>query len=209
MPLFPEFSAHELQELLGHAATRAYRKSAVILNEGDPADSVYFVLHGRVRIFLSNAKGREIIIGHLGPGDYFGEMCLEPGSRSASVVTLEASQFAIVRAAEFRDFLKTHPDFMLALMGKIVRRARALARNVKSLALLDVYGRLCQLLHEMAKPKGSIWIIDECPTQQEIAGRIGSSREMISRIFKELVAGGYLSVSRQCIEILRRLPTAW
>ncbi|MFZ4534806.1 Crp/Fnr family transcriptional regulator [Propionivibrio sp.] len=209
LPGSSDLNPSELATLLASAVIRSYPKNAVILNEGDEGDSVYFVLAGKVKIFLSNDQGREVVIGQFGPGDYFGEMLLEPGSRSASVMTLDASRFAVVRLEEFREFLKTHPDFMLALVGKLIRRSRTLARNVKSLALLDVYGRLAQLLHEMARPHGNTWFIDEPLTQQEIANRIGSSREMISRIFKDLVAGGYLIVSRQRIEIKRHLPTAW
>lgn len=208
-PLFPDLSARELDDLLGRATVRGYSRNTVIVNEGDDAESVYFILSGRVKVFLSNEQGREVVIGTLGPGDYFGEMSLEPGTRSASVITLEPSRFAVVKVAEFRAFLKDNPDFMLTVIRKLIRRTRTLARNLKSLALLDVYGRLSQLLQEMARREGEIWIIDAPPTQQEIAGRIGSSREMISRIYKDLVAGGYLSVSRERIEIRRRLPTAW
>jgi len=209
LPEFPDLTASELAALLEHAVMRSYPKNAVIINEGDEGDSVFFVIRGKVKVFLSNDQGREVVIGQLGPGEYFGEMLLEPGSRSASVMSLDASRFAVVRIEEFREFLKSHPEFVLALMGKLIRRSRTLARNVKSLALLDVYGRLAQLLHELARQQGETWLIDEPLTQQEMASRIGSSREMISRIFKDLVAGGYLTVSRQRIEIRRRLPTAW
>lgn len=208
-PEFPELSPEETAALLGRATLRSYPRNAIIINEGDETDSVYFVMSGRVRVFLSNDRGREVVIGTLGAGDYFGEMALEPGSRSASVITVEPSRFAIVRMPEFRAFLSEHPDFTLALMGKLIRRARALTRNLKSLALLDVYGRLAQLLQELARPEGEGWVVDEALTQHEIASRIGSSREMVSRIFKDLVAGGYLSVARHRIEIRRRLPTAW
>jgi CRP/FNR family cyclic AMP-dependent transcriptional regulator len=209
LPDIPNLSAAETETLMSLATVRSYPKHAVIINEGDKADSVFFVLSGRVKVYLSNEQGREVVIGSLGPGDYFGEMSLEPGSRSASVMTLESARFAIVPIADFRTFLTGHPDFMLALIGKLIRRTRTLARNVKALALLDVYGRLAQLLQEMARQEGDVWVIDEALTQQEIAARIGSSREMISRIFKDLVAGGYLTINRHHIEIRRRLPTAW
>lgn len=209
IPVFPELTPDETTALMARATVRSYPRHAIIISEGDETDSVYFVLSGRVKVFLANEQGREVVIGSLGPGDYFGEMAMEPGSRSASVMTHDPSRFAIVRMPEFRQFLKDHPDFALALLGKLIRRARALTRNLKSLALLDVYGRLAQLLHEIATQEGDIWVVNEPLTQQEIASRIGSSREMVSRIFKDLVGGGYLAVSRQRIEIRRRLPTAW
>jgi len=209
LPNFSDLTASELDALMKTAIVRSYPKNSVILIEGDEGDSVYFVLQGRVKVFLSNDQGREIVISQIGAGDYFGEMSLEPGSRSASVMTTEPSRFAIVKMDLFREFLRAHPEFMLSVIGKLIRRTRTLARNVKNLALLDVYGRLSQLLHDLATPEGNIWVIDTPMTQRDIAGHIGSSREMISRIFKDLIAGGYLDVTRNRIEIRRRLPTAW
>jgi CRP/FNR family cyclic AMP-dependent transcriptional regulator len=209
LPPFSDLTQSDLDSLLERAMIRSYAKNSVLVTEGDDGDSVYFVLKGRVKVFLSNDQGREIVISQIGPGDYFGEMSLEPGHRSASVMTTEPSRFAIVRMDDFRDFLRAHPDFMLTVIGKLIRRSRTLARNVKNLALLDVYGRLAQLLHELASPEGAIWVIETPMTQRDIANQIGSSREMISRIFKDLIAGGYLDVTRSRIEIRRRLPTAW
>lgn len=209
LPPFSDLTQGDLDALLERAMVRSYAKNTVIVTEGDTGESIYFVLKGKVKVFLSNDHGREIVISQIGAGDYFGEMSLEPGSRSASVMTMEQSRFAVVKIADFRDFLKAHPEFMLALIGKLIRRSRTLARNVKNLALLDVYGRLAQLLHDLAVPEGSIWVIETPMTQRDIANHIGSSREMISRIFKDLIAGGYLDVTRQRIEIRRRLPTAW
>ena len=95
LPEFPDLTSSELAALLERAVMRSYPRNAVIINEGDEGDSVYFVIRGKVKVFLSNDPGREVVIGQLGPGDYFGEMLLEPGSRSASVMTLDASRFAV------------------------------------------------------------------------------------------------------------------
>jgi len=209
LPTFADLTHSELEAMLARASIRSYSKNSVIVTEGDTGDSVYFILNGCVKVYLSNELGREIVVSQIGTGDYFGEMSLEPGTRSASVMTTEASKFAVVKMDVFQEFLKTHPDFMLAVIGKLIRRSRTLARNVKNLALLDVYGRLAQLLHELAKPEGNIWVIEKPMTQRDFANHIGSSREMISRIFKDLISGEYLVVTRQRIEIRRRLPTAW
>lgn len=203
--LSPEAAA----DLLRHASMRTYPRNMVIINEGDDTDSVYFILSGRLKVFLSDEKGREVDIGFLGAGEYFGEMALEPGNRSASVVTIEPCRVAAVRITDFRVFMRDHPDFTFRLLGKLIRRTRAVTRNLKSLALLDVYARLTQLLHELAQADGDTWLIDEPLSQQQIACRIGCSREMVSRIFKDLVAGGYLELSRRNIRIKRHLPRSW
>ena len=91
------------------------------------------------------------------------------------------------------------------VLGKLIRRSRVVTRNLKSLALLDVYGRLTQLLQELAENIDGRSVIAEPLTQQEMASRIGCSREMVSKIFKDLTAGGYLTISRRRIEIKGRL----
>jgi CRP/FNR family transcriptional regulator, cyclic AMP receptor protein len=204
-----ELSAEESEDLLRTSTLRTYPRNTVVINEGDDTDAVYFILSGRVKVFLADENGREVDIGFLGAGDYFGEMALEPGYRSASVMTLDSCKLAMVRIEDFRLFLRHHPDFAFQLITRLIRRARAVTKNLKNLALLDVYGRLAQLLHELSRAEDDHWVIDEPLSQQQIACRIGCSREMVSRIFKDLVAGGYLTVFRGRIDIRRRLPRSW
>lgn len=205
----PDLSSQDAEKLLACATIRSFPRHAVVISEGDDTHSVYFILSGAVRIFLSDNDGNEVVIGTLRGGEYFGEMALEPGSRSASVMALEPLKLAIVSMDEFRAFLKTHPDFLFAVLGKMIRRVRAVNRNIKSLALLDVYGRLVQLLQDLAGQVEGELMIDVPPTQQEMASRIGCSREMVSKIMKDLAAGGYLDISRKRIVIKRRLPASW
>ncbi|MBY0572364.1 MAG: Crp/Fnr family transcriptional regulator [Undibacterium sp.] len=205
----PDLPQQDADDLLEHAIFRSFPRNAIIINEGDETDSVYFIISGHVRVFLADANGNEASIGVLKAGDYFGEMALEPGSRSASIMAVEATSLAIVRMADFRTFLSSHPAFVFSLIGKLIRRARGVTRNLKSLALLDVYGRLVQLLQELAEDIDGARVINEPLTQQELANRIGCSREMVSKILKDLTAGGYLVISRKRVEIKRPLPSAW
>ncbi|CAN5264846.1 cAMP-activated global transcriptional regulator CRP [soil metagenome] len=204
-----DLSPQDTEELMKSAVTRTYPRNTIIINEGDDTDSVYFILSGIVKVFLSDDDGNEVVIGTLKASDYFGEMALEPGSRSASIMALEPVTLAIVRLTDFRAFLMAHPDFLFALLCKLIRRTRATNRNLKSLALLDVYGRLVQLLNDLAVDVNGQRVIDQPLTQQEMANRIGCSREMVSKIFKDLTAGGYLVITRQKIDIMRRLPASW
>jgi len=101
------------------------------------------------------------------------------------------------------------PEFSLHLICKLIRRVRALTNNVKSLALMDVYGRVARMLLELAKERDGALVIEGRPTQQEMASRVGASREMVNRILKDLSEGGYITVGRDRITIARTLPHAW
>jgi len=207
--MVPDLSPADVKDLLKHAVIRAFPRNAIIINEGDDTNGVYFIISGTVRIFLADEEGNQIVISTMGAGEYFGEMALEPGSRSASVMAMEPVRLAIVSLDDFRAFLRSHPDFIFSLLGKLIRRTRALNRNLKGMALLDVYGRLVQLLNDLAETVDKERVIVEPLTQQEIASRIGCSREMVSKIMKDLAAGDYLDISRKRIVIKRRLPTSW
>ncbi|MBI3042988.1 MAG: Crp/Fnr family transcriptional regulator [Betaproteobacteria bacterium] len=202
-------SAEELRAISAHAQTRAFPRNAVVLNEGDHTDSLYIILEGRVKAFVSDPDGKEVVLSTQAAGEYFGEMVLDEGPRSASVMTLEPSKFLIVPKADFKDFLLKNPVFAVRVIEKLIHRVRALTENVKSLALMDVYGRVARLLLELAKDEGGKLVIREKLTQQDIASRVGASREMISKIFKDLSTGGYISVEQKHITINKTPPRHW
>jgi len=198
-----------LRPLLQRAVTKSYPKNAIIISEGDKTEGLYIIVAGRVRIFLANDNGKEVTLGVEGPGEYFGEMTLDGGPRSASVVTLEPSRFLVVPRADLEAFLGEHPAFAVHVLGKLIRRVRILTNNVKSLELQDVYGRFTRLLHELAVEQDGKRVVLEKLTQQEIANRIGASREMVSLIVKDLTKGGYLSLSGKRMTIEKKLPLEW
>ena len=199
----------ELKALSRRAIMRAFAKNTVVVSEGDRADSLYIVLSGRVRVYVSDDQGKEMFLSEAGKGEYFGEMALDEGPRSASVITLEPTRFLVVPKDDFAAFLAQSPEFALHLVRKLIRRVRALTHDVKSLALMDVYGRVARMLLDLAVERDGALVIDDRPTQQEMANRIGASREMISRILTELAAGGYIEVARDRITICRALPCGW
>jgi CRP/FNR family transcriptional regulator, cyclic AMP receptor protein len=199
----------ELKALSERAIMRAFAKNTVIVSEGDRADSLYIVLSGRVRVYVSDDQGKEMFLSEAGKGEYFGEMALDEGPRSASVITLEPTRFLVVPKDDFAAFLAQSPEFALHLVRKLIRRVRALTHDVKSLALMDVYGRVARMLLDLAVERDGALVIEDRPTQQEMANRIGASREMISRILTELAAGGYIEVARDRITIARTLPCGW
>lgn len=209
VPLFATLSDEELGRLADLATRKTLGKNSVVVREGDNTDSLYIVLSGKVKIYLNDKQGREVVLGMAGDGEYFGEMVLDGGPRSASVMTLEPSEFAVLRKADLESYLRNNPEVALAIIRELIGRVRSLTENVRSLALLDVYGRFRKLLLDLAVEVNGHKTIKEPLTQQEIANRIGASREMISRILRELNIGGYISIERKRITLLRDLPTGW
>jgi CRP/FNR family cyclic AMP-dependent transcriptional regulator len=202
-------SGEEIDSLSKGAVIRTYQKHAVVVNEGDRTDSLYVILSGRVKVFVADEDGHEVVLSTQGAGEYFGEMVLDEGPRSASVMTLEPSRFAIVTKEQFSAFLASHPAFTLRLVRKLIHRARALTNNVRSLALLDVCGRVARLLLELSVEESGRRVIPERLTQQDIASRVGASREMVSLILKDLAVGGYIELGRGRITLRRGLPKRW
>lgn len=198
-----------VQALAAHGIVRNYRKNAVIITEGDPSDSLYVILSGRVKVYLSDDNGKEVVLDVHGPGNYVGEMAFDDQPRSASVMALEPCTLSVVKQSQFREFLKQEPDAVEHLIRNLIRRARTATETVRSLALLDVYGRVARLLLNLAVEKDGQLIIEEPLSRQEIARRVGCSREMISRLFKELIAGGYLAIEGGRIVLKRTLPKHW
>ena len=203
-----------LRKIAERGGVRTYPPNSIFINEGEKSDTFFIVLSGRVKVFGSDAAGNQVVYATHGPGEYVGEMTLDGGTRTASVITLEKTTCAVVSGSELRDFIAQHPDFALNLIHKLIRRAREATEGVKNLALLDVYGRICVLLTSLAEQDesdsaGGVLRIRERLTQQDIADRVGSSREMVSRIFKDLTAGGYLSTDSGKLTLLRKLPAHW
>jgi CRP/FNR family cyclic AMP-dependent transcriptional regulator len=199
----------DLQALAAHGAVKSFAKGTIVVSEGDETDALYVILSGRVKVFVADEHGKEAVLGTQGPGEYFGEMVLDGGPRSASVMALEPSRLAVVPQVRFREFLYSHPAFSVELLENLIRRTRALTENVKSLALMDVYGRVARLLLELARDDGGKLVVDEKLTQQDIASRVGASREMIGKIMKDLADGGYISVERKRITVHKVLPRHW
>jgi CRP/FNR family cyclic AMP-dependent transcriptional regulator len=199
----------DLKDFAHHAVARTFPKNTIVVTEGDRTDSLYIIVSGKVKIYVSDEKGKEIVLSESGPGEYFGEMVLDEGPRSATVMTLEPTQFLVIPKEDFEEFVKKSPDFALHLILKLIKRVRTLTNDVKSLALMDVYGRVARMLLDLAVEKGGKLVIENKPTQQEMASRVAASREMVSRILTDLVTGGYIEVERDRIVIAKELPRAW
>jgi len=210
IPLFSDLDETQLQALSRRAVIRHYPRNTIILSEGDSSDSLYCIISGRVKVFLNDEEGKEVILNNQQSGDYFGELALlDSGPRSASVMTLEDCRLYVISKADFDEFLDQHQEASRRIMAGLVSRLRALTENVRSLALMDVYGRVARVLLELAIEEDGVLIIKDTLTQQDIASRVGASREMVSRILKELKTGGYIEINKKHIVIKEKLPHGW
>jgi CRP/FNR family cyclic AMP-dependent transcriptional regulator len=198
-----------IRELASRGQARTFPKNAVIINEGDRGDTLFVILSGKVKVYVSDDDGREMILDMHGAGDYVGEMSLDGQPRSASVMTMEPTTCAVLSRDELRAAIGRNPDIAMAIIEKLIERARIATDNVKNLALMDVYGRVARLLLSLAKEEGGKLVVPERMTQQDIADRVGASRDMISRIFKDLTVGGYVTVENRQITINRKPPARW
>ena len=198
-----------LRAVAGRGGVRSYGAHTVLVSEDDRSDTLFIILSGRVKAYGSAADGREVVYGIQGAGEYFGEMTLDGGPRSASVMTIEPTTCAVVPGFAVREFLAQNPDFALHLVKKLIRLVRKSTEHVKSLALDDVYGRVTKLLGTLAREEGGVRVVPDKLTQQDIAQRVGSSREMVSRVFKPLTEGGYVELRAGRIVLLKKLPARW
>lgn len=199
-----------LRPLALRGTIRSYRKNTVIINEGELGDSLFVLLQGRVKVYSTDADGREIIFNTVEAGDYFAEMWLDGGPRSASVMTVEPCICSVVDRAALREHLAEEPEFALELVTQVIRRARAATETARNMALLDVYGRVIVTLESQrgaASPDEPLTLTQI--THQNIANRVGASREMVSRLLKDLEKGGYIELGVKRITLLKKLPARW
>jgi CRP/FNR family cyclic AMP-dependent transcriptional regulator len=207
--LFSGLSQPEIAALADAAVVRTFPKNTIGVTEGERSDSLYVILTGRVKVFVADENGKELVLNTEGPGEYFGELALDEGPRTASVGTLETSKLAVIPNDALRAFLASHPDAALRLIRGLIGRIRHMTESIKDLALLDVYGRVAKLLLELATEVDGRLIVDQRLTHQQVADRVSASREMVSRIFKDLTTGGYIAAEDGRIVIKRRPPRAW
>lgn len=202
--------SESLLALAARGETRKYRKGTLLIQEGDQGDTIFIILSGRMRAFSTGDNDREITYGVYGRGEYIGEMSLDGGPRSASVITTETTTCAVISRRTLERFIAERPEFAFELLAKVIRRARVATLNARQLALNDVYGRLKALLGTLAvaQPDGSLRLTERV-THQEIANRLGCSREMVSRLMKDLERGGYVVQQQGLYAVLKPLPQRW
>ncbi|MCK9388041.1 MAG: cyclic nucleotide-binding domain-containing protein [Sulfuritalea sp.] len=193
LPIFETLDDKSLRPLLRVAMLRHVPRHTVVLHAGDHTDNIYFVLSGVLKVQISDEEGREVILSMLGPGELFGEMgVLDDHPRSATVLAVESSEVVVIGKEDFKQCLAENPDVSLFIMRNLTKRLRLADRNIESLALFDVYGRVARLLLEAAEIVDGRKVVTHKITKQDIAKMIGASREMVSRVMRDLLAQGLI-----------------
>lgn len=178
----------------------------IIIQEGATDQCLYVILAGTVKVYSSNEGGREVVLDLHGPGGYVGEMALDAGERSASVVTQTACTCAVVSGADLHAAVQECPALALQIINELIRRLRTATDKVKSLALRDVFGRVTAQLRQLAVERTAAGLVSPRLTHQDLANYCGCAREMVTRVLKELTDGGFISVSAHRITLPRELP---
>lgn len=217
--LFSHLTAEQLEQLALQARELSFRKHAVIMNEGDPGESMYIVKGGTVKVFVSDEDGHELVLYEQGPGAAIGDIALldnEP--RSASVMALEACTVLSIGKQAFLDCLMQSPETAINIIRSLTARLRDATEGSRRLALDNVYRRLADKLHELAGIDPAVGVDTESAqpphlpkkySHQELGNMIGASREMVGKIMAELVKGEYVEVRDGRLHLLRKLPRNW
>src|SRR3954468_23282272 len=206
VPLFSSFTDQQLALLLPAVQHRRFPRGSYVIRAGEETDALYIILAGRAKVLIPDDDGNEVILSMIGPNEFFGEMgLLDDQPRSASVETLEPCEMLRITRSAFLACLKDNFDAALVIIRNLVKRLREADRKIESLALIDVYGRVARLLIEMAQQQtDGQWIIEKAPPKQEIARMIGASREMVSRVVKDLHDKGVIRAEKRKIYVLDR-----
>lgn len=209
-PLLSGLTEEQRAALAQRMQIRVYHKNTQIITEGDPAHCLFFLIAGKVKVYLDDDEGKEILMNTHGPCEVFGELSLIQGrDRTASVMTLEESRIGQLSAADFKAAMRDFPEFALALMHDLTERLINATETIRQLGLMDVYGRIAVTLLNLSEEDNGVRVIRDRLTQQELATRVGASREMVARIFKDLRLGGYIETDSGHIVIKKPLPHKW
>ncbi|HLO63080.1 MAG TPA: Crp/Fnr family transcriptional regulator [Azonexus sp.] len=193
VPLFSGLDDLELEKLSKVSGRKRVERGAFIVRAGESTDSLYVLLAGRAKVTNTDEDGREIILAWLGPGEFFGEMGLIDGSpRSANVVAAEACELLFLSKDAFQRCLQDNFQVAHKLMKTLVLRLREADRKIESLALLDVYGRVARLLLDMSEVVEGRRVVKKKMSKQDMAKMIGASREMVSKVMRDLELSGYV-----------------
>ncbi len=208
--LFASLNDEQLRDIARLAVTRTFPREATVFREGDKGDALYVIQEGRVKVLLSGENGREVIVSILAPGQCFGEMALvDSGTRCARVVAMTECRFQVISGVDYARLLRSSPEIAAAMLREIADRLRAANRSIGSLATLDVFGRVARFLLDAATEVEGQLVVEELPTQTDIAAIVGASREMVNRAMRELARQGFIIQQGKRVLITNEMGAVW
>ena len=213
IPLFSNLTPAQLDTIGARMTMRTAEKGEVILRQGEIAETIFIILAGQVKVYLSDEPDthREVIVSTLGAGDFFGEISLfDQEPRTASVAALERTHVQTLSFETFQRVIEQSPDIARKVMATMAARLRHADRRIGTLALMNITSRVSRTLLELAIMSNGQRVVGEPFTQKDLAGMVGASREMVNRTLKSLTDRGYIAVQRKSITILNEnLPVGY
>ena len=195
VPLFSLLTNEQAQGIADSVVKRRFRRGEIVVEHGKKSNALFILLTGRARVLTADSRGREVILAVLQSGDYVGEMSLIDNEPHSATVRAEVqTDMLILGRAEFARCLPENSTLSYGILRGLVKRLRNADRQIESLALLDVYGRVARTLLDMAEDIDGVKIIRHKVSRQDMAKVVGASREMVSRVMKDLQMGGYIEV---------------
>jgi CRP/FNR family transcriptional regulator, cyclic AMP receptor protein len=210
VPLFAMLTATQAEGVAEAVIKRRFKRGELVVEQGKKSNALFIILNGRCRVFTSDARGREVILANLQSGDYIGEMSLiDNESHSATVRAEVQTDVLMLGRLEFARCLPENTSMAYAVMKGLVQRLRSADRKIESLALMDVYGRVARALMEASEPDtDGGHIIRTKVSRQDLAKMVGASREMVSRVMKDLEERGFIETQTTGAVLIRdRLNT--
>ncbi len=209
VPLFSLLTNEQAQSIADSVVKRRFRRGEIVVEHGRKTNALFILLNGRARVLTSDSRGREVILAVLHPGDYVGEMSLIDNEPHSATVRAEVqTDMLVLGRAEFARCLPENSSLSYAIMRGLVSRLRQADRQIESLALLDVYGRVARTLLDMAEKDGERLLIRNKVSRQDMAKIVGASREMVSRVMKDLEERGVIETQENgSVVIKERLHT--
>ena len=204
VPLFSMLTNDQAQSIADAVVKRRLRRGELVVEQGRKSNALFILLNGRARVLTSDSRGREVILAVLEAGDYVGEMSLIDNEPHSATVRAEVQTDMLVLArADFARCLPENSTLSYGVMRGLVRRLRNADRQIESLALLDVYGRVARTLLDMAEDDDGIKIIRHKVSRQDMAKVVGASREMVSRVMKDLEDRGVIETQENGSVIIK------
>ena len=209
VPLFSMLTASQAESVAEAVVKSRFKRGESIVEQGKKSNSLAIILTGRARVVTTDMRGREVILATMQPGDYIGEMSLIDNEPHSATVRAEVqTDMLILGRAEFARCLPENSSLSYAIMRGLVQRLRSADRQIESLALLDVYGRVARTLLDMAEMEGEHKMIRNKVSRQDLAKVVGASREMVSRVMKDLEERGMIQTQENGSVIIKELSTS-
>jgi len=209
--LFKHFDDSELEAISAQAREVVFKKNAVVMTEGDVGESMYVIKNGSVKVFVSDADGKELILYHQDSGSVVGDIALlDDAPRSASVTAMEATTALMISKQRFLDLLREKPEMSIGVIRSLTQRLREATEGSRRLALDNVYQRLTDKLTELKVTDSTGQ--DHLPrkfSHQELGNMIGASREMVGKVMAELIKGEYVEIDDGIIYLRKKFPKNW